>query len=81
MVFDSILYTLSALINAIFGYNLGLLEKAAPTLAAWIQEIGGLINATGNENALVLLAIAGLAFGFIVCLVEIFVFGKLRGIE
>ena len=81
MVFDGIANIVGALLNAIVGYNLGLLEKAAPALAAWVQAIFGAMSVSGDGNALVLLAIAGLAFGFIACLVEIFVFGKLRRIE
>jgi hypothetical protein len=78
MVFDSIQDNIGTVLNAVAGFVLGGLEKVAPGAAAWIRGLAGIINISGNEKAIMLLAIAGLAFGFIICLGEIFAFGKLK---
>jgi len=78
MVFDSIQDTMGAVLSAVAGFILWVLAKVAPGSAAWIRGLADIVNVSGNEKALLLLAILGLAFGFIVCLAEIFVFGKLK---
>jgi hypothetical protein len=76
MDFESILDTTGTVYNNIAGSIMGVIEKLAPGLAAWLQGLVDVINSSGNAKALALLAIVGLVLGFIFCTIKIFSFGN-----